>query len=124
MNGIGNLEVSDLPRAIWRLNSPPEVLGDFLTMDRSSFGYRRPTTSDEDDDSNAGLSIEELYDAADHDAAAMQNEEQIGNDRVVCLSLEKFRSMLVDNLDVLNHQGKVSWPKRLPLWPRNVPTTT
>ncbi|KAI2511437.1 Plant transposon protein [Fragilaria crotonensis] len=55
VNGNGNLEVSDLPRAIRRLNSPPEVLGDFLTMDRSSFRYRRPTSSDEDDDSN-GLS--------------------------------------------------------------------
>ena len=68
------------------------MLGDFLTMDRSSFGYRRPALPD-DDDSN-GLSNEESYDA-DHvvaaAAAAMQNEEQIRNDRVVCLSLQKFR---------------------------------
>jgi hypothetical protein len=30
--------------------------------------------------------------------------------------------MLVENFDVLFQQGRVSWPKRLLVQPRNVPT--
>ena len=106
----GQFELSDMPRAIQRLISPSEVR-DFLTMDRSSCGESRRT-----DDR---VEEEEVVDVNDGN--------QIGNDNsgvvsVTALPHREFRGMLVDNFNALYLQGKVSWPKRLPVGPRNVPT--
>ncbi len=110
----GQFDLSDMPRAIQRLSSPSEVR-DFQTMDRSSCGRGRPHADDR------GVEEEEVV-VNDND------HNQIGNDRssrvvsVTELSHREFRGILVDNFNILYHQGRVSWPKRLPVAPRNVPT--
>jgi hypothetical protein len=106
----GQFELSDMLRAIQRLISPSEVR-DFLTIDR---GGRRHAED--------RVEVEEVV-VDDND-----DHNQFGNDRIIRvvsvteLTRREFRGMLVDNFNILYHQGRVSWPKRLPVATRNVPT--
>ena len=108
----GQFELSDMPRAIQRLISPSEAK-DFLTMDRSSCGWRC------DHDADERVEEEEVENVMINQ---IRNDSGRGVVSVTELSHREFRGLLVDNFNTLYHQGRVSWPKRLPVAPRNIPT--
>jgi DDE superfamily endonuclease len=133
--GNGQFEVCDLPQAVRRLLNPNLSL--FVDVDRSTFGYLgRPPAERTGEEGNNDYDDEYMMDAA---------EEPAGNDEVLqhllvhnderdvplppisvsSLSLKGFRSLLVENFDVLFHQEQIIWPSRLLLSkPRDVPRSS
>ena len=110
----GQFEVDDVPDSIRRLMSPVAI----RTSDRSSFGGYNPASTiphhvSNDDESNAQQRI-------------IQSQRIIGEGEEVAvneLPLSQFRAMLIEHFNVLFHEQKIAWPKRLAatMPPRHVP---
>jgi DDE superfamily endonuclease len=110
----GQFEVDDVPDSIRRLMSPVAI----RTYDRSSFGGYNPASTiphhvSNDDESNAQQRI-------------IQSQRIIGEGEDVAvneLPLSQFRAMLIEHFNVLFHEQKIAWPKRLAatMPPRHVP---
>lgn len=95
---FGELDEEDAPMAIRNLLSPAEI----REYDTSTFGGMMDV---EDDD-------EEMVDILD------QNEDGVVNVRD--LSLEHFRSKLVEHFDIKFQLGEIKWPKRRGAEPRGM----
>jgi hypothetical protein len=109
----GQFQENEIPDAIRRLVSPDAI----RTYDRSSCGYNsagagRSTEAAVSDDGNGHHSTHRII--AEGEAVAV-NE----------LPLSLFRAMLVEHFNVLFHEHKIVWPKRLAgTTPRHVPNRT
>ena len=118
----GQFEVRDMPIAIQRLINPlgTNVIA-VQTYDRTKFGFRPQsedltTQDDEDDNTNNN------FDTGVDDDCIIRDEESAGRSvSVNTLSLKRFRSMLIEHLNVVFYEQKVVWPTRLTARPRDVP---
>jgi hypothetical protein len=111
----GQFQDDDIPDAIRRLLSTEQVI---RTYDRSSCGRRHNPAS------TAPFRNEEV----DNGQRSILNQRIIAEGEAVAvneLPLSQFRAMLIDNFNVLFHEQKIAWPKRLTgSMPRHVPDHT
>jgi hypothetical protein len=111
----GNFDQNDIPESIRRLLSPDAI----RTYDQSTCGY----SCQQSNGNNSSETSDILADERGNCFALAPNAQVAVND----ISLCHFRAMLVENLNVLFHEKKVVWPKRLATKsisrPRLVPTT-
>ena len=101
-----SLTMMTFPEAIRRLLSPDSI----RTYDQSSFGNRSSSQT-----RTAAATINEdavhrgLYQRSAGETVSVANGPVAVND----LQLPQFRAMLIENFNVLFHEQKVVWPKRL-----------
>jgi hypothetical protein len=107
----GQFQDDEIPDAIRRLLSTEQVI---RTYDQSSCGCNPASTvpfSSKEDNGQSSPTIQSQRIIAEGEGVAV-NE----------LSLSQFRAMLIENFDVLFHEQKITWPKRLAgAAPRHVP---
>jgi hypothetical protein len=104
----GDLDVDDMPDAIRRLNnSHAGFVDNCCSVDMSAFGLQEWHNKD--------LNQEEH---ADYQPVHLTRGNNIS---VTDLSLNQFRSMLIDNFDFQYKHSTIVWPKRLVAKPRLVP---
>lgn len=135
--GNGFLEYDDMPQAIRRLLGTPAMqstgnndaatttMDEILQMDQSGIGYRPSSSAsigiDEDDNINDDGGNNNADDTNQHQSRGATDDVVPS---VSMFTLKQFRSMLVENFNVLFVDQQVTWPKRLPIQPRNIPMTT
>ena len=108
----GQFQENDIPDAIRRLVSPDAI----RTYDRSTCGYNP-----------AGGSSTTVAAVSDEDSGHPTNRIIAEGEAVAVneLPLSQFRAMLIEHFNVLFHEHKIVWPKRLAATtPRHVPNCT
>jgi hypothetical protein len=112
----GQFDDIDVPESIRKLIDPnginPRAVS---TYDTSFCGFM-----DVDDDNNNYESQQKQH----NDNDDQHEEVELGNERSISvndLSLTRFHEMLVEHFNILFHDNKIIWPRRLPEKPRNFP---
>jgi hypothetical protein len=108
----GQFEVSDLPRAVRTLFKPADSAL-FVELDKSKFRY-------------CSQQQEERLESTNKDYNEQREEELVlsagveeRSISVSGISLKGFRSLLVENFDIIFNQKRIIWPTRLPSKPNS-----
>jgi len=115
----GKFEISKLPRGIRTMLKPAD-LSLFFEVDKSKFGYYSQLAQERQDRTNDNDNEEQCKDKLL--VVQSDEEEEERSLSVSDLSLKRFRSLLVENFDILFNQQRIVWPTRLPSKPRDVPS--
>lgn len=103
---LGDLEFTDMPVSMQRLYSPSEARAYNVSATADAAVRAQRPLVVQGESSNIGMKD---YHYADNEV------------RVVCkLSLNYFRSRLVEHFDILFHDGKVVWPRSRCMQPRTI----
>ncbi|KAI2511361.1 Plant transposon protein [Fragilaria crotonensis] len=113
----GQFDDIDVPASIRKLIDPNGINPRAVwSYDTSYCGYMDAV--DDDNDCRESEQNQPNNNNDDHDAVEFRNESPIS---VNNMSLKHFREMLVEHFNILFHDNKIIWPRRLPEKPRYVP---
>jgi len=112
----GQFDDNDAPASIWKILDPNGINPRAVcTYDTSYCGYM---DAGDDDNDYCKIQQNQHNDNEYHEELEFRNERHVSVNNI---SLKRFREMLVEHFNVLFHENKIIWPRRLPEKPRIVP---